>query len=102
MEISIYCATLKDLLEDSTGLSVEVTSVTAESGFCDSGPCYPNPCRNDGKCSLNANATDGFECTCSEVYTGRLCDVDVDECIVLGKHIKPCFIYCISLNLFWL
>lgn len=72
-------------MEQSTGLSVEVTSVTAESGFCDDGPCYPNPCFNDGECSLNVNATGGFDCACSEAYTGRLCNEDVNECTVLGK-----------------
>lgn len=63
-----------------------MTSVTAESGFCDSGPCYPNPCLNGGTCSLNANASNGYECACPDTFTGDICEVDVDECLILGRN----------------
>ena len=75
---------LQQLLENATQLNVEVTDVTAQSGFCDSGPCYPDPCINGGMCSLNANSSNGFECACPDTFTGDLCEVDVDECPILG------------------
>ena len=80
---------LQQLLKNTTEHGVEVTSVTAASGFCDSGPCYPNPCINDGTCSLNENASSGFECACPDAFTGDLCEVDVDECPILGMPNKP-------------
>ena len=53
-------------------------------GFCDSGPCYPNPCMNDGRCSINGNATGGYECTCPDTFEGNNCQTDIDECTEEG------------------
>ncbi|XP_046558104.1 uncharacterized protein LOC124267232 [Haliotis rubra] len=39
-------------------------------------PCKFGPCVN-GLCKSNGST---FECTCSRGYSGRLCDIDVDEC----------------------
>lgn len=52
-------------------------------GFCNDGPCYPNPCMNDGRCLQNENATGGYECSCSK-FEGRNCETDIDECTVEG------------------
>lgn len=76
---------LQRLLKNTTNHTVEVAEVTADSGFCDSGPCYPNPCINSGMCSLNGNSSNGFECACPDAFTGDLCETDVDECLILGS-----------------
>ena len=71
-------------MEETT--EYEATVVGAEGdNLCDSGPCYPNPCINDGRCFRNDNASGGYECTCPDTFTGRNCDVDIDECSVEGK-----------------
>ena len=74
---------LQDLLQDTTGYGAEVTMAEAD-GFCNSGPCYPNPCMNDGKCSTNENATGGYECACPDTFEGNNCEIDIDECTEEG------------------
>ena len=31
---------------------------------CDESPCLPDPCKNDGTCSINENRAGNFECDC--------------------------------------
>lgn len=38
-------------------------------------------CHHGARCSPSSNFLD-FACTCGLGYTGRLCDEDVDECVV--------------------
>ena len=48
------------------------------------------PCQNSGECNPDYHYLDGagnFTCTCPTEYTGTLCEVDVNECILS----KPCF-----------
>lgn len=35
------------------------------------GPCYKNPCQNDGVCEENG---DEFKCVCSDEFQGQLCE----------------------------
>lgn len=42
-------------------------------------------CLHGAKCSPSSNFLD-FACTCTVGYTGRLCDEDVDECVMTS----PC------------
>ncbi|KAK2530935.1 IgGFc-binding protein-like [Columba livia] len=41
-----------------------------------SGPCMPNPCKNDGVCSETNSTSVPFYCECSELYTGQSCDIE--------------------------
>ncbi|XP_074402790.1 IgGFc-binding protein [Zonotrichia albicollis] len=41
-----------------------------------SGPCMPNPCKNDGICSETSNSTSLHFCECSELYTGLNCEAE--------------------------
>ena len=46
--------------------------------FCEISPqyCDPNPCNNDGICTVNANLA-GYTCSCLPGFTGTTCDVAV-------------------------
>ena len=41
--------------------------------------CDPSPCDNGGVCS--PDATTGFTCTCVGDFTGRSCDMTIDDCL---------------------
>ena len=79
-------------MEENTNHGAEVVEANAD-GFCDSGPCYPSPCMNDGRCMKNENASGGYECTCPDTFTGKNCDVDIDECSVEGIDIRTQWFY---------
>ena len=50
--------------------------------------CLAFPCQNNATCVPSAtNPGDAFSCACSGGWTGRLCDVDVDECSIA---LNPC------------
>ena len=38
-----------------------------------------SPCSNHASCS---NIPGGFSCLCEPGYTGRLCDTDIDYCLI--------------------
>ncbi|XP_050435751.1 cubilin [Adelges cooleyi] len=40
--------------------------------------CLSNPCQNGGTCLDQYN---GFQCNCPQNWQGRLCEIDVDECV---------------------
>ncbi|VVC39263.1 EGF-like, conserved site,EGF-like calcium-binding domain,CUB domain,EGF domain,EGF-like calcium- [Cinara cedri] len=40
--------------------------------------CSSNPCQNGGTCTDLYN---GFQCNCPQNWQGRLCELDVDECV---------------------
>ena len=42
------------------------------------GPCYPDPCRHDGTCTVLSGAT--FRCTCQHGYTGTVCQIPPEPC----------------------
>ena len=63
-----------------------MTAVPQADGFCEPGPCYPNPCVNNGRCALNENATGGYECACPATFIGVNCQEDLDECATDSKH----------------
>lgn len=44
-------------------------------------PCLPNRCHNGAKCTPSPNYLD-FGCTCMSGYTGRLCNEDINECML--------------------
>ncbi|XP_035668225.1 von Willebrand factor D and EGF domain-containing protein-like [Branchiostoma floridae] len=46
--------------------------------------CASNPCENGATCS---DEVDGFTCTCDELHTGAVCDIDVEDRCAL----EPCF-----------
>ncbi|XP_010287407.1 PREDICTED: zonadhesin-like, partial [Phaethon lepturus] len=58
--------------------SDEICGISNYSRGCyRSGPCMPNPCKNDGVCSETTNSTSlHFYCECSELYTGPSCEVE--------------------------
>ena len=56
-----------------------------DGGFCEPNSCYPNPCENNGRCSVNENATEGYVCDCPDTYTGVNCQDDLNECISDGN-----------------
>ncbi|NWV94096.1 ZAN protein, partial [Machaerirhynchus nigripectus] len=55
--------------------SGEICGISNYSRGCyRSGPCMPNPCKNDGICSETTNSTSPHFCQCSELYTGPNCE----------------------------
>ncbi|XP_022177373.1 cubilin-like [Myzus persicae] len=40
--------------------------------------CLSNPCQNGGSC---IDLYNGFQCNCPHNWQGRLCELDVDECV---------------------
>jgi hypothetical protein len=40
-------------------------------------PCEPNPCENDGTCSVDGDAV---VCECAVGFEGELCETEIDEC----------------------
>ncbi|NXP25135.1 ZAN protein, partial [Scytalopus superciliaris] len=58
--------------------SDEICGISNYSRGCyRSGPCMPNPCKNDGVCSETTNDTSRhFYCECSELYTGPKCEAE--------------------------
>ncbi|XP_074733517.1 IgGFc-binding protein-like [Strix uralensis] len=58
--------------------SDEICGISNYSRGCyRSGPCMPNPCKNDGVCSEITNSTSlRFYCECSELYTGPSCEAE--------------------------
>uniref|UniRef100_A0A8C3PPX7 Zonadhesin n=1 Tax=Calidris pygmaea TaxID=425635 RepID=A0A8C3PPX7_9CHAR len=54
--------------------SDEICGISNYSRGCyRSGPCMPNPCKNDGVCSETTNTDSPHSCECSELYTGLFC-----------------------------
>lgn len=47
-----------------------------EGALCDRLYCLIEPCRNDGIC----DHSDVPECKCMPGYTGRYCEIDINEC----------------------
>ncbi|NXF13276.1 ZAN protein, partial [Smithornis capensis] len=58
--------------------SDEICGISNYSRGCyRSGPCMPNPCKNDGVCSeTTKNTSLHFHCECSELYTGPNCEAE--------------------------
>lgn len=51
------------------------------------GPCETErfPCQNGGTCQDNGGFAETFLCRCLAGYVGRLCEMDVDDCLM-----RPC------------
>ncbi|OWK62257.1 Zonadhesin [Lonchura striata] len=57
--------------------SGEICGISNYSRGCyRSGPCMPDPCKNDGICSEASNSTSLYFCECSELYTGQNCEAE--------------------------
>ncbi|XP_029884265.1 zonadhesin-like [Aquila chrysaetos chrysaetos] len=55
----------------------EICGISNYSRGCyRSGPCMPNPCKNDGVCSETTTTSLHFYCECSELYTGPSCEAE--------------------------
>ena len=50
--------------------------------------CDPSPCDNGGVCS--PDATTGFTCTCVGDFTGRSCDMTIDDCLNVNCNNGTC------------
>lgn len=51
---------------------------TCESGTCPpTNPCAATPCQNSGTCAANGS---DYTCACAPGFTGKNCEVDVDDC----------------------
>ncbi|XP_066505740.1 milk fat globule EGF and factor V/VIII domain containing b isoform X1 [Hoplias malabaricus] len=51
----------------------------------ETGPCHPNPCKNDGICEVIANSGrgdvfTGFVCKCQKGFEGVYCQKNVNDC----------------------
>ena len=80
----MFFCILQDIIEDSTERGAEVSedqTGTVDGEFCEPNSCYPNPCQNRGRCTVNENATDGYICVCPDTFTGVNCQYDLDECL---------------------
>ena len=69
---------LEATINSVTNRRVMVTNVSG-SNLCDINPCSPSPCNNGGTCSLK-NVIEGYECTCTQGYSGINCSLDINEC----------------------
>ncbi|XP_059335475.1 IgGFc-binding protein-like [Ammospiza nelsoni] len=62
---------------DEVCASGEICDISNYTRGCyRSGPCMPNPCKNDGICSEASNSTSLHFCECSELYTGLNCEAE--------------------------
>ena len=50
--------------------------------------CDLTPCDNGGVCS--PDATNGFTCTCVGDFTGRSCDMTIDDCLNMNCNNGTC------------
>ena len=50
--------------------------------------CDPSPCDNGGVCE--PDEVDGFTCTCVGDFTGRSCDVTIDDCLNVNCNNGTC------------
>ena len=50
--------------------------------------CDSSPCDNGGLCS--PDATNGFTCTCVGDFTGRSCDMTIDDCLNVNCNNGTC------------
>lgn len=67
---TVYCS-------DEVCGSDEICGISNYSRGCyRSGPCMPNPCKNDGICSETSNSSSLHFCECSELYTGPNCEAE--------------------------
>lgn len=64
-------------MSDTGGLQVKATTTAPKS------VCYPNPCENNGMCSITK--TNNFVCLCnSKYYTGEMKDINLK--VILFFH----------------
>ncbi|KAJ8026007.1 Fibroblast growth factor receptor [Holothuria leucospilota] len=42
--------------------------------LCEKDPCNPNPCKNEGTCSLEHGSAEGFKCQCGLTFSGLTCE----------------------------
>ncbi|NXW92949.1 ZAN protein, partial [Alopecoenas beccarii] len=64
---TVYCS-------EETCKSAEICDISNYTRGCyRSGPCMPDPCKNDGVCSETNSTSALFHCECSELYTGQTC-----------------------------
>ncbi|XP_043934129.1 lactadherin isoform X1 [Protopterus annectens] len=54
------------------------------------GPCYPNPCKNEGACEVKTSSRRGdvfleYYCKCPSGFDGLHCENNVDDCAI-----NPC------------
>ena len=43
---------------------------------CEHNPCFGNPCKNKGICTVGPGSEGGYTCSCAEGYSGPTCDVN--------------------------
>lgn len=48
--------------------------------------CSPSPCQNNASCQHAGSLGASFVCICQNGWTGRLCNVDIDECADSVNH----------------
>ncbi|XP_054031516.1 IgGFc-binding protein [Dryobates pubescens] len=77
-DCSQRCQCTESSTVSCTALGCESGEICGISNFSRgcyrSGPCMPNPCKNDGVCSEDTNNSSvPFSCECSELYTGPVC-----------------------------
>ncbi len=58
------------------------------SNICNNGSCSSSPCLNYGYCMNADNETDGgFKCVCPPGFTGKVCEENINECLIPGKYL---------------
>lgn len=61
--------------------------------LCNLTACSSDPCSNNGRCEVQGST---FVCHCPREWTGRRCEIDVDECRI-GQYRRSLFSFlCIS------
>lgn len=60
----------------SADVSLMFSSSHNFDGNQERNPCLPNPCQNDGQCTVSGK---GFECSCSIGWKGERCEGKVDS-----------------------
>ena len=48
------------------------------TGLCEPDPCYPNPCKNNGRCFIVGNTS---HCSCLPEWSGETCETSFDVCM---------------------
>ncbi|XP_066587242.1 protein crumbs isoform X2 [Prorops nasuta] len=81
-------STCADIANPTTGNNFTCSCMPGyEGALCDIPYCSEKKCQNGGRCDFLYQAP---QCTCPLGYTGRFCEINIDDCAPDSKGNVPC------------